>query len=35
LVILNREPTELDSSASLVLNEEITPTLHNLVSLDS
>lgn len=35
LVILNREPTDLDSSASLVLNEEITPTLHNLVSLDS
>jgi NAD-dependent deacetylase len=35
LVILNREPTDLDNSASLVLNEEITPTLHNLVSLNS
>ena len=35
LVILNREPTELDSTASLVLNEEITPTLINLLSLDS
>ena len=35
LVILNREATELDSTASLVLNEEITPTLVNLTSLDS
>ena len=35
LVILNREATELDDAASLVINEEITPTLQNLVSLDS
>jgi NAD-dependent deacetylase len=35
LVILNREPTELDDAASLVINEEITPTLQNLLKLDS
>ena len=35
LVILTREPTELDDAASLVLNEEITPTLLELVELDS
>ena len=35
LVILNREPTELDDAASLVINEEITPTLKNLLKLDS
>ena len=35
LVILTREPTELDNTASLVLNEEITPTLVNLTGLDS
>ena len=35
LVILNREPTELDEAASLVINEEITPTLQSLLSLDS
>jgi NAD-dependent deacetylase len=35
LVILTRDPTELDDAASLVLNEEITPTLLSLVSLDS
>jgi len=34
LVILNREPTELDDAASLVINEEITPTLKNLLELD-
>ena len=35
LVILTRDPTELDDAASLVLNEEITPTLLSLVSLNS
>ena len=35
LVIINREPTELDETASLVINEEITPTLQNLLKLDS
>ena len=35
LVILNREPTELDDAASLVINEEITPTLQNLLKFDS
>ncbi len=35
LVIINREPTELDDTASLVINEEITPTLQNLLKLDS
>jgi NAD-dependent deacetylase len=35
LVILNREATELDDAASLVINEEITPTLQNLLKLDS
>ena len=35
LVILNREATELDDAASLVINEEITPTLKNLLKLDS
>lgn len=35
LVILNREATELDEAASLVINEEITPTLQNLTGLDS
>ena len=35
LVILNREATDLDEAASLVLNEEITPTLQNLLGLDS
>lgn len=35
LVILNREATELDDTASLVVNEEITPTLQNLIGLDS
>jgi NAD-dependent deacetylase len=34
LVLLNREPTELDDAASLVINEEITPTLKNLLKLD-
>ena len=31
LVILNREPTELDVIADLVLNEEIGPTMSNLI----
>lgn len=35
LVILNRDPTDIDSTASLVINEEITPTLQSLVQLDS
>jgi NAD-dependent deacetylase len=35
LVIINREPTELDDAASLVINEEITPTLQTLLKLDS
>lgn len=35
LVILNREATELDDAASLVVNEEITPTLQNLLKLNS
>lgn len=35
LVILNREATELDEAADLVLNEEITPTLADLVGLNS
>ena len=35
LVILTRDPTEIDSTASLVINEEITPTLQSLVQLDS
>lgn len=35
LVILNRDPTEIDATASLVINEEITPTLQSLVQLDS
>ena len=35
LVILNREPTEFDDAASLVINEEITPSLQNLLKLDS
>jgi NAD-dependent deacetylase len=35
LVIINREPTELDDTASLVINESITPTLQNLLKLDS
>ncbi len=35
LVIINREPTEIDDTASLVINEEITPTLQNLLRLDS
>jgi NAD-dependent deacetylase len=35
LVILNREATELDETASLVINESITPTLQNLLGLDS
>jgi NAD-dependent deacetylase len=32
LVILNREPTELDAYASLVLNAEIGPTLEGLLA---
>ena len=35
LVILNREPTDLDEAADLVLNEEITPILAELVGLNS
>lgn len=35
LVIINREPTELDDTASLVLNEEITPVLAELTGLNS
>ncbi len=35
LVIINREPTELDAAATLVINEEITPVLQSLISLNS
>ena len=36
LVIINREPTDLDEAADLVLlNEEITPILADLVGLNS
>ena len=34
LVILNREPTDLDSIADLVLHEEIGPTLGAAVGVD-
>lgn len=34
LVILNRDPTALDSAADLVLNQEIGPTLSAAVDLD-
>ena len=34
LVILNREPTELDALADLVLNREIGPTLRAVAGLD-
>lgn len=34
LVILNREPTELDTYADLVLNEEIGPTLGDAVGVN-
>ena len=34
LVILNRDPTPLDSIADLVLNSEIGPTLSAVVNLD-
>ena len=30
LVILNREPTQLDAEADLVIHDEIGPTLNNL-----
>ena len=35
LVIINREPTDLDEMADLVINEEITPVLIDLVGLNS
>ena len=35
LVIINREPTDLDEAASLVVNEEITPVLQNIIGLNS
>jgi NAD-dependent deacetylase len=35
MVIINREPTELDAAASLVLNEEITPLLQAVTQMDS
>jgi NAD-dependent deacetylase len=35
LVIINREPTDLDEAASLVINEEITPVLQNIIGLNS
>ena len=34
LVILNREPTDLDSLADLVLNMEIGPTLGGVVGVN-
>ena len=34
LVIINREPTELDSFADLVLNMEIGPTLGDTVGVN-
>ena len=34
LVILNREPTDLDGYADLVINDEIGPTLSAAVGLD-
>jgi len=34
LVILNRDPTELDRYADLVLNEEIGPTLGDAVGVN-
>ncbi|TFH42685.1 MAG: NAD-dependent deacetylase [Lysobacterales bacterium] len=34
LVIINREPTDLDSLADLVLNDEIGPTLGNAVGVN-
>lgn len=34
LVIINREPTELDSAADLVLNREIGPTLGDVVGVN-
>ena len=33
LIILNREPTELDGYADLVLNQEIGPTLGDAVGV--
>ena len=32
-MILNRDPTDLDSMADLVLNDEIGPTLAEVVGL--
>jgi NAD-dependent deacetylase len=34
LVILNREPTDMDSMADLVLNHEIGPTLGGAVGVE-
>ena len=34
LVILNRDPTEMDSEADLVINEEISATLRQVVPMD-
>jgi NAD-dependent deacetylase len=34
LVIVNREPTEYDGIADLVINDEIGPTLSAVVPLD-
>jgi NAD-dependent deacetylase len=33
LVIINRDPTELDEMADLVINDEIGPTLAEVVGL--
>jgi NAD-dependent deacetylase len=35
MVILNRDPTELDDVADLVLNREIGPTLSQVVGTDA
>ena len=35
LVIINRDPTDLDPVADLVLNQEIGPTLSQVVGLDA
>jgi NAD-dependent deacetylase len=34
LVIVNREPTELDAIADLVLNREIGPTLSDIAGVN-
>ncbi|MAF48656.1 MAG: NAD-dependent deacetylase, partial [Rhodospirillaceae bacterium] len=34
LVILNRDPTEMDDTADLVINDEIGATLRQVVPLD-